>query len=177
MYEHTIHIFGLLAAIACALLVMHFRDLLSCALALGGCGFFVAWVYFAVKAPDLGVVQLVIEVIKMCVLIIVVAKTNRIGFSAEPRRTRLLVAAALTLLLFSFVFVALPPISPYGGSPSELAQRYVESGESETGSANIVTSILLGFRAYDTLGEVCVLFVSIVGISHIMKRGRKRRET
>ncbi len=175
MYGYVLHIFGLLATIGCAILVIQLKDLLSCALALGGCGFFVAWVYFALRAPDLGVVQLLVEVIKMCVLIIVVAKTNRIGFSMEPRPTRLAVAIALTALLFCFAFIALPSMSTFGGEPSELAKGYVERGEAETGSANIVTSILMGFRAYDTLGEVCVLFVSVVGISMLMRR--RRRET
>ena len=176
MYGFTLHIFGLLATVACAVLVMHLKDLLSCALALGGCGFFVAWVYFALRAPDLGVVQLLVEVIKMCVLIIVVAKTNRVGFSVESRRTRLLIAVVLTALLFSFASLALPSMSPYGGEPTELARSYARSGEGETGSANIVTSILLGFRAYDTLGEVCVLFVSVVGITLLVRRKGERRE-
>ncbi|OPL07865.1 MAG: cation:proton antiporter [delta proteobacterium ML8_F1] len=35
----------------------------------------------------------------------------------------------------------------------------------ETGSANIVTSIIVNYRSFDTLGEVTVLFVSALGVS------------
>ncbi len=170
MEAYILHMFALIGAVVCSLLVLRFKDLLSCGVALGGCGFFVAWAYFAVRAPDLGVVQLLVEVIKMCILVLVVAKTHRVGFSTEPFRVRAVTAVCLALLFFGFVFFVAPDISRYGGEPPEITGRYVSSGPSETGSKNIVTSILLGFRAYDTVGEVCVLFISIVGISIILAR-------
>jgi multisubunit Na+/H+ antiporter MnhB subunit len=170
MVSDLLHVFALVATIACAVLVLRLRDLLSCAIALGGCGFFVAWVYFALKAPDLGVVQLLVEVIKMCILVLVVAKTHRVAFSVESMRIRLTVAAGLALVLFCFVLFIAPQMSPYGAEPPDLARRYAQSGADETGSSNLVTSILLGFRAYDTVGEICVLLISIVGISIVLRR-------
>lgn len=170
MEAYILHMFALMGAVVCSLLVLRFKDLLSCAIALGGCGFFVAWAYFAVRAPDLGVIQLLIEVIKMCILVLVVAKTHRVGFSMEPLRTRVLTASCLAIVFFCFVLFISPAISPFGAEAPELAKRYIRSGEKETGSGNLVTAILLGFRAYDTIGEVCVLFVSIMGISIILAR-------
>jgi multisubunit Na+/H+ antiporter MnhB subunit len=170
MMAEYLHIFSLVAAIACALLVLRLRDLLSCAIALGGCGFFISWAYFALRAPDLGVVQLLVEVIKMCILVLVVARTHRVAFSIESRRVRLAVASLLACILFIFVFAVAPALSPYGGEGTELAQRYVEHASDETGSENVVTSILLGFRAYDTVGEICVLFVSILGVAILLRK-------
>jgi len=165
-----LHMFSLVAAIACALLVIRLRDLLSCAIVLGGCGFFISWIYFALRAPDLGVVQLLVEVIKMCILVLVVAKTNRVAFLVESRRIRVLVATGLAVIFFLFAFAVAPAISPYGGEGPEITGSYVELAEAETGSENVVTSILLGFRAYDTIGEICVLFVSILGVSILLRR-------
>ncbi|MHB1484964.1 MAG: Na(+)/H(+) antiporter subunit B [Saccharofermentanales bacterium] len=54
----------------------------------------------------------------------------------------------------------------------------VEFGKSkdlEDGSANIVTSIVVDYRSFDTLGEVTVLFVSALGISLLMSGKRKRQ--
>jgi multisubunit Na+/H+ antiporter MnhB subunit len=85
-------------------------------------------------------------------------------------RIRLTVAAGLALVLFCFVLFIAPQMSPYGGEPPDLARRYAQSGAEETGSSNLVTSILLGFRAYDTVGEICVLLISIVGISIVLRR-------
>jgi len=38
----------------------------------------------------------------------------------------------------------------------------------ELGSANAVTNIVLGYRAFDTLGEVTVLFVAALGVSLLL---------
>ena len=43
------------------------------------------------------------------------------------------------------------------------------------GSANIVTSVVLGFRAFDTLGEVTVLFISSLGVALIFEGSHKKR--
>lgn len=167
------HVFALASAIACSILVLRLKDLLSCAVSLGAVGFFVSWGYFALQAPDLGVVQMVAEVIKTCVLVLVVAKTHRVALAVEPRRIRLLVGLSLAFALLFFAALVAPALSPFGGEAPELVREYAGSGRSETGSGNLVTAILLGFRAYDTLGEVCVLFVSIVGIAVVTKRVRE----
>ena len=39
-----------------------------------------------------------------------------------------------------------------------------------TGALNAVVAILLDFRAYDTLGEILVIFVTISGITLLIRR-------
>ncbi len=46
---------------------------------------------------------------------------------------------------------------------SPMFDYYLENHE-ETGAINLVEAILLDYRAYDTFGEVMVLFISIEGI-------------
>ncbi|MEO0304376.1 MAG: MnhB domain-containing protein, partial [candidate division WOR-3 bacterium] len=43
-----------------------------------------------------------------------------------------------------------------------------ESKDLENGSANLVTSIVLDYRGFDTLGELLVLFISILGLTIIL---------
>lgn len=43
--------------------------------------------------------------------------------------------------------------------------EFGKSKDLETGSANAVTAIVTGYRSFDTLGEVTVLFVSALGVS------------
>lgn len=43
---------------------------------------------------------------------------------------------------------------------NEVAERYIESGLQETGAVNIVTGMILDYRAFDTLGESHVLFIA-----------------
>ncbi len=41
-------------------------------------------------------------------------------------------------------------------------ERYLGRAPEETGAVNVVTAIITDYRAFDTLGEVVVLFVAIV---------------
>ncbi|HPJ21198.1 MAG TPA: Na(+)/H(+) antiporter subunit B [Clostridia bacterium] len=52
-----------------------------------------------------------------------------------------------------------------------------ETTGAETGSANMVTSVIANYRSFDTLGEVTVLFLAALGVSLLagtMDKGRKR---
>jgi multisubunit Na+/H+ antiporter MnhB subunit len=44
----------------------------------------------------------------------------------------------------------------------------------DTGAANIVASVILDYRAYDTLGEATVLFTSIIGATVLLRRKSKK---
>ena len=61
----------------------------------------------------------------------------------------------------------------------EVAGYYVSEGSKETGALNIVSSIVWGFRGFDTLGEETVLFTAAVGVFTIiifgLKNFRKRK--
>ena len=45
---------------------------------------------------------------------------------------------------------------------------YMQSRNLEDGSANVVTSVVVNYRSFDTLGEVTVLFVSALGVGLYM---------
>ncbi|MBN2252978.1 MAG: cation:proton antiporter, partial [Kosmotogaceae bacterium] len=52
--------------------------------------------------------------------------------------------------------------------------RFGVTADAETGSANMVTSIVVNYRSFDTLGEVTVLFISATGVGLLLGGGRKR---
>ncbi|MCR4651953.1 MAG: hypothetical protein K5662_09415 [Lachnospiraceae bacterium] len=43
---------------------------------------------------------------------------------------------------------------------NEVAERYIEQGMEETGAVNVVTGMILTYRAFDTFGETNVLFIA-----------------
>lgn len=70
-------------------------------------------------------------------------------------------------LCLSIIFVLLWTIAylpAFGnaGNPdnNEVSARYIEQGLKETGAVNIVTGMILDYRAFDTFGESCVLFIA-----------------
>lgn len=65
----------------------------------------------------------------------------------------------ILVLLFTIAFL---PVFGNAGNPdnNEVSARYIERGLQETGAVNIVTGMILDYRAFDTFGESCVLFIA-----------------
>lgn len=56
---------------------------------------------------------------------------------------------------------------------NEVAKRYIENGLQETGAVNIVTGMILDYRAFDTLGESHVLFIATCTVLILLRVDRK----
>ncbi|MDD3123729.1 MAG: Na(+)/H(+) antiporter subunit B [Candidatus Izemoplasmatales bacterium] len=50
-----------------------------------------------------------------------------------------------------------------------------ETTDPESGAANIVTSIVVDYRSFDTLGEVTVLFISALGVALLLGSAPKQK--
>lgn len=58
---------------------------------------------------------------------------------------------------------------PNAPENNEVAARYIEKGLEETGAVNIVTGMILDYRAFDTFGESCVLFVASCSVLILLR--------
>lgn len=93
-----------------------------------------------------------------------------------------LLTFAIAFFVFSLLFESQNLFPKYGEKDlnSTVSQRYVDKSVDEnrpypeTGSANIVTSIVVNYRSFDTLGEITVLFVSALGVSLLLNIGGER---
>ena len=76
------------------------------------------------------------------------------------------VALLVLLLLFGVMLMYAVLMLPGFGSfrNRDVAGYYLGHGLEDTGSANLVNSVVWDYRGYDTLGEEIVLFTSVVGI-------------
>ena len=73
-----------------------------------------------------------------------------------------------TAVILIFSVFLLSAVAFYKKTP-DMAEKYLaENGKRETGAVNIVTSIYLGYRAFDTLGETIVLITSVSGVVFLM---------
>ena len=186
----TLIVFTLVAA----LIAVEARDLLSSVIALGAAGFALSVIDLLVGAPDLAITQVVVEVIALVLLIRAVI-TRRDTSTAAPRdalRTGAVLLGCgvfLAAVLFAVGGFSKTGVMPPFGEPvlsgkadigpgvsaDYLANAATDTPGKGTGAANAVTAILLDYRAYDTLGEATVIFVSIIGANAILRRvGRTR---
>ena len=74
------------------------------------------------------------------------------------------VCLSLTVVLL-YTTTCLPPFGDPGNpANNEVSRKYIEEGVQDTGAVNVVASMILDYRAFDTFGESCVLFVAVCAI-------------
>ena len=99
------------------------------------------------------------------------------------REVRLFQKAYKVFSVLFCVFLAALLLEAVSGLPSfgnadnpvnnEVAARYIENGLQETGAVNIVTGMILDYRAFDTLGESHVLFIATCTVLILLRIDRK----
>ncbi|HER44192.1 MAG TPA: cation:proton antiporter, partial [Candidatus Eisenbacteria bacterium] len=85
------------------------------------------------------------------------------------------IALALLLVIAWGISASLGDI-PFGTPKTGVGGRYIEGGREETGASNIVTSVVVNYRGFDTLGEVTILFVAAVGLGAVLSARRKTEQ-
>jgi multisubunit Na+/H+ antiporter MnhB subunit len=127
-------------------------------------------------APDIAITQVVVEILILVILIRATITTDNTSIEKHKDTFAVITSLIFFGLFLVFAFLAVQDIHQFGDPLMRVSQKYLDSGAKETGATNIVTSVLLDYRAYDTIGEATVLFTSIVGAFVILRRrGRKQR--
>ena len=159
-----------------AVVAIEVKDLLSSVVTVGAVGIALSMVFLILKAPDVAITQLVVEI--LCLIILIRATLKKDLPFVTTGRWFLNTLITLTFIsIFLFVAVkALRELPEFGYPVMKIAKTYIKEGLPQTGAANIVASIILDFRAYDTLGEATVLFTAVIGVLAIVRRiGRKKQ--
>lgn len=170
-----------------AIYALNAKDLLSALISCGIVGYSLVICFLLLKAPDLAIVQIVVETITLIIMIAVVLDSSREELKEKARievngssyiNTRYLVnltaMIVFALLLLYFFRQAIDVLEPFGLHTTRMSTAYMEGAAAKTGSANLVTGILFDFRGYDTLGEATILFTAVVGILTILRiKGKK----
>lgn len=165
-----------------AIYALYATDLLSALISCGIVGYSLVICFLLLKAPDLAIVQIVVETITLIIMIAVVISSSREELKEKARievngisyiNSRYLInivaVIVFALLLLFFFQRAIDVLQPFGQHTTRMATAYIEGAAAKTGSANLVTGILFDFRGYDTLGEATILFTAVVGILTILR--------
>lgn len=84
------------------------------------------------------------------------------------------ILATLSTIIFIIALLVIVSQSPRFGDASnpamnEVVHRYVTKGVEETGATNIVSGMILDYRAFDTFGEALMMFTSATAVICLMK--------
>ena len=159
-YELPLLLLLLLTA-AGAILV---KDLISAVLILGSYSFFLALVWAWLGAPDVAFVEAVVGAGLATVFFLLTL------FSTDPKDTRFSrqvpsKATILLLLLLGALLLYAATDLPQFGDPlspasTHVSPHYLENSVADTRTTNVVASVLMDYRALDTLVETVVVFTA-----------------
>lgn len=158
----------LLGLVVMAALAAFFNNLLYAVLSLSGMGFLLALTFMLLKAPDLAMTQIVVEIIFIVFFLIVIYKI-------PPRAIK----KTRPLKPFDYFLAIAAAIAMAAQLNASLANTYYPSDAyffldpekvKQTGGINIVNIILVDFRAFDTWGEITVLVLAALASYTLLRR-------
>lgn len=141
------------------------RTRISAIVVTGVTGFTMTVWFVNLGAADVAMTQLLVEILTVGVMVLVLQRLPA-RFSSKPAPKNFL-PVALSISAGAATTIGVWAFTGRRG-PSEVADYFLREGENTTGGANIVNTILVDFRALDTLGEVTVLGVAGVAIAALL---------
>ncbi len=172
----------LLFMLIAAIIATEIKDLLAAVISLGAVGFSVAIMFILVQAPDLAIVQIVVEVLTIILFIAVILRTTHVDETIRKKLSGTQIFSIVLYVFFAILFLivmfrSLQEMPDFGNPIMRVASEYIKLGLPRTGGANLVADVILDFRALDTLGEATVLFTSAIGVVALMRKsGRKKKK-
>ncbi|MGB9677190.1 MAG: hydrogen gas-evolving membrane-bound hydrogenase subunit E [Candidatus Ratteibacteria bacterium] len=156
------------------------KDLLSSVIAITAVGYFLVINFLLLGAPDIAITQMVVEVLSLIILIRATIRRDITTIEEDRDFFGLITTFAFIFVFFIFSMEGLRYLPPFGKpsftlNPNSPSNRYLLNGVKETGATNIVSSIILDYRGYDTLGEATILFTSILGALAILRIYARKR--
>lgn len=178
----ALRIFTLYVAVGASLATVWLRRDFFAILAVGAFGLSIAVFMLLEPAPDVALVQIVVDILATVVLVLALTRLPRkqrrqaqdvtdVTFRQRPslvRDTLIAVSAGIIVSLISLTALLSRPhatiVTPY----------YEQAAKPLTGAADIVGAIVVDFRALDTLIEITVFSVAGLGIYTLLRYAARK---
>ena len=157
-----------------AVVALEVRDVLSSVVALGAVGLGLCFTFLILKAPDVAITQLVVEILALILLIRATLKQDTPRVPTGRRALFTAMGMGFGVVLMLVAIKSFPDLPVFGEPQLRVARHYLEAGSQQTGATNLVASVILDYRAFDTLGEATVLFTAVMAVLAVARTmGRK----
>ncbi|HNU79859.1 MAG TPA: hypothetical protein PLS45_07570 [Bacillota bacterium] len=89
-----------------------------------------------------------------------------------------ILSVTLTIVFIGILLFALSECPEFGNisNPANnyVSHRYIDQCVKDTGAINIITGIILDYRAFDTFGESIVLFAAAISVIVVLNKSREQ---
>ena len=172
MFSFELPLLVLLILTAAAAVLV--KDLISAVLLLGSYSFFLALVWAWLGAADVAFVEAVVGAgLATVFFLLTLFETAPSDTRIQRRRPPLLAVAALATLGLLLLYAAndLPRFGdPAAPASTHVSPTYLENSQADSLTPNVVTSVLMDYRALDTLIETVVVFTSGIACWLLLRR-------
>ena len=164
-----------LAAVAvAALTTTYVRRHVTLALVLSSAGYVLALLYAFFGAPDVALVAVLVETI---LTLLFLGTLKLIPYKTLHRQAEIPLGGRrwrrvlFSLIASAFAFAVVWGTLSQPAAESSLPEEYVRLSP-EAHAKDVVTAILADFRGLDTLGEITVVALVLLGVATLFNRGR-----
>lgn len=176
-----INLMLLLFLVVIAIAAIQAKDLLNSIMYLSVYSLFMALVWTELNAVDVAFTEAAVGAgVSGVFMIAALTRMNR--FESSRERTGLgkyfpMAVVAVTAAMLFYATVDMPAyMDPEAPIHKHVAPYYIEHSEHDTGSVNMVTSVLASYRGFDTLGETSVVFTAAISVILLLRRRDKNEK-
>ena len=154
--------------------IVRMHDLFAIVMLLSIYGFLCASFFMVMDAVDVAFTEAAVGIgISTLLLLSALTLTGRFEKPKRHKPLLALVVVVTTAGLLIYGTLEMPPFgSAYAPIHQHIAPHYINQSYAETGIINIVTSVLAGYRAFDTLGELIVIFTAGIGVLALLRNSQ-----
>jgi multicomponent K+:H+ antiporter subunit A len=178
-----LRLFALIVAVTAALATVLLKRDFSAILALGATGLSVALLMVLEPAPDLALVQIVVDILAVVILVLALSRLPRqqrqkaqfVTDAMLRRRSSglgrdIFVAGAIGLVVTSITLTALLSRP----RESALTPYFEANAKPLTGAKDVVGAIVVDFRALDTVIEIAVFTIAGLGVYTLLRYAARK---
>lgn len=159
-----------------SLIALQIKDLFSSIVIIGVVGLCLSVGFVFLEAPDLAIMQLIVEILLVVILIKATVAVDHRAFKIKRRdyvlKVVVIVCIAVFLLSGFFVINKLPI---FGKPLLRTTQTYLSNAANNSQITNIVSSVMLDYRLFDTFGCILAIFVAVVGVLSLTQQMTKHK--
>ena len=153
------------------------RDLFSAIMATTVFSLICALIFLLLDGIDVSLTEAAVGAGISTILFLSTLKHTNVEIKSSRKSSIPLVV--LFLLTLSLLIYAISDLPDFGKSivttNSEVTRHYINESKNEMGIPNMVTSILAGYRGFDTLGEVVVIFIAGISVLGILREKKENK--
>jgi multicomponent Na+:H+ antiporter subunit A len=156
------------------------RRRFTAVLLVGLIGYGVGGLFIVDGAPDLALAQFLVETLSLVAFVFVLRRMPAHFTQEQPQRRAQVPKAVVATVAGGVVAAMAVVLSGARRVPATTSAEFVRLAPDGAGAQNVISAIIVDFRALDTVGEITVLFVAAVGVAGLVLSGpydrRRRRQ-